>query len=158
MLAEVGQVETAIEALADHDRCVVVGRGFHYATAFEWALKIQELTYVLAQPLSAADLLHGPIAMVAPGFPALLVATSGPLLEPMADLARRLLDRGAHLVAITDRDDFPADRHIVIPACEEWLAPLVAAPAFQAFAYLLAAAKGLDPERPRGLSKVTRTR
>ncbi|MDH3294731.1 MAG: SIS domain-containing protein [Acidimicrobiia bacterium] len=158
VLADRRQVEEAVAGLVDHDRCVIVGRGFHHATAFEWALKLQELTYVLAQPFSAADLLHGPIALLQPGFPVLMVATGGPLLESMTDLARQLVDRRIHVVAITDEIGFPAEQRVVIPACDEWLSPLVAAPALQAFAHALALAKGLDPEQPRGLTKVTRTR
>ena len=158
VLSQIDRVDDAIEGVIEHDRCVVVGRGFHHATAFEWALKLQELSSVLAQPFSAADFLHGPVAMVELGFPVLMVATGGAVLAPMAELARDLLSRGAHLVALTDRHDFPADRRIVIPAGPEWLAPLVAAPALQAFSRSLALAKGLDPEQPRGLSKVTRTR
>jgi glucosamine--fructose-6-phosphate aminotransferase (isomerizing) len=158
VLARVDSIGRAAEDLIDADHCVVLGRGYHHATAFEWALKLQELTYILAQPFSAADFLHGPIAMIERDFPVLIVATRGPLFEPMADLARDLRRRGAHVVALVDDGGFPADRRIEIPAVEEWLAPLVAAPALQAFAHALALGKGLDPDRPRGLQKVTRTR
>jgi glucosamine--fructose-6-phosphate aminotransferase (isomerizing) len=58
-------------------QCVVLGRGFNYATAFEWALKLKELTYLIAEPYSSADFQHGPIAMVEGGFPILAVAPSG---------------------------------------------------------------------------------
>ncbi len=67
------------EARAGQDRCAVLGRGYHYATAREWALKLKELAYVLADPYSAADFQHGPIALVTQAYPVLAVATTGPL-------------------------------------------------------------------------------
>ena len=154
---ESGTVEMA-DALVESDRCVVVGRGFQLATTFEWALKLQELTYMLAQPYSAADFLHGPVAVVEPGFPALLVATSGPTYDQMTALAGDLLVRGCHVIAMTDRPDTPCTQRITMPEVEPWLAPIVAAPALQRFAHDLALARGLDPDAPRGLTKVTRTR
>jgi glutamine---fructose-6-phosphate transaminase (isomerizing) len=157
-ISGVGDLDAAVEALVAADRCVVVGRGFHHATAFEWALKLQELTYILAQPYSAADFLHGPVAVVESGFPVLMVASAGPLLAPMAQLAGELRAQGAHVVAIADDAGFPADVVVPIAATEEWLAPIVAAPALQLFAHRLAGARGADPDAPRGLAKVTRTR
>lgn len=143
--------------LVQTQRCVVLGRGFHHATAFEWALKLQELAYLLAQPFSAADFLHGPVAVIEDGLPVLIVATSGPTFDEMAGLAARLRQRGAHVVAVTDRDGVDADRVIPIPTVEPWLSPIIAAPAIQRFSHALAVARRHDPDAPRGLSKVTRT-
>lgn len=151
-------LDAAVDILAHADRCVVVGRGFHHSTAFEWALKLQELSYVLAQPFSTADFLHGPVAVVEGGFPVLMVATSGGLFAEMLQLVDDLRDRGASIVAITDQPGFPADRIITIPQAPEWLSPIVAAPALQRFAHQLTLARGLDPDSPRGLSKVTLTK
>ena len=67
-------------------QCVVLGRGFNYATAFEWALKLKELTYLIAEPYSSADFQHGPIAMVEGGFPVLAVAPSGKVYDSMQDM------------------------------------------------------------------------
>jgi glucosamine--fructose-6-phosphate aminotransferase (isomerizing) len=144
--------------LAGIDRCVVLARGYHYATAYEWALKLQELTYILAQPYSAADFLHGPTAVIDEGFPVLVVASSGPLFDSVAEVAARLREQGAVVIAISDRSDMPCDRLIAIPTVDEWLAPIVAAPALQLFSYHLTLARGADPDTPRGLTKVTRTR
>jgi len=144
--------------LASSERCIVLGRGFHHATAFEWALKLQELTYLLAQPFSAADFLHGPVAVVERGIPVLMVATTGPTFEEMASLATRLRRAGAHVVVITDGEGVEADRTIRIPQVEPWLSPIVAAPAIQRFSHALAVARRLDPDAPRGLTKVTKTR
>jgi len=147
-----------LEALTDADRCAVVGRGFHLSTAFEWALKLQELTYMLAQPFSSADFLHGPVAIVESGFPVLTVATGGPTYAEMAELAGSMTERGATVITLTDEDGTPGENTIRIPRVAPWLSPIVAAPVIQRFAHDLTVARGLDPEAPRGLSKVTRTR
>ncbi|MPZ53181.1 MAG: SIS domain-containing protein [Acidimicrobiia bacterium] len=147
----------AVSGLIDVDRCVVVGRGFHQATIYEWALKLQELTYLLSQPFSAADFRHGPVAVVEEGFPVLAVATAGPTLDEMTTLVTDMQTRNAHVVTMTD-SDAPGDVIISIPEVEPWLSPIVAAPALQRFAHDLTVARGIDPETPRGLSKVTHTR
>ena len=142
------------------DRCVVVGRGYNYATAFEIALKLKELTYLVAEPYSPADFLHGPVAMVERDFPALVIAPSGATLANVRALARDLRDAGAELLVISD---VPAmlqlgQTSLALPdKVPEWLSPVTAAVAGQIFALHLAQAKGLDPDRPRGLQKVTRT-
>jgi glucosamine--fructose-6-phosphate aminotransferase (isomerizing) len=142
------------------DRCVVVGRGYNYATAFEIALKLKELTYLIAEPYSPADFLHGPVAMVERDFPALVVAPSGATLANVRALARDLRDAGAELLVISD---VPAmlqlgQTSLALPdKVPEWLSPVTAAVAGQIFALHLAQAKGLDPDHPRGLQKVTRT-
>lgn len=147
-----------VDELIESDRCVVVGRGFQLASTFEWALKLQELTYLLAQPYSAADFVHGPVAVIEAGFPVLVVATSGPTYDQMATLAADLVGRGCHVITLTDRPDTAGNQIIRAPMVDPWLAPIVAAPALQRFSHDLALARGLDPDAPRGLSKVTRTR
>ena len=156
-MAAAGDLDMAVEGLVDADRCVVVGRGFHQATVFEWALKLQELTYLLAQPFSAADFLHGPVAVVEEGFPVLVVATRGPTYDQMATLAADMMDRGAHVVTVTDVAATPGSVVVPAPAIEPWLSPIVLAPIIQRFAHDLTLARGQDPDAPRGLTKVTRT-
>jgi glutamine---fructose-6-phosphate transaminase (isomerizing) len=141
-------------------RAVVLGRGFQYATAREWSLKLKEIAGVLADPYSAADFEHGPITLVEPGFPALAVATSGAALTGVVALLRRLVHTGADLVVASDD---PAVRSLgrvglVLPdGVPEWLAPVASIVPLQLFAYHLALAKGMDAERPRHLQKVTLT-
>jgi glucosamine--fructose-6-phosphate aminotransferase (isomerizing) len=143
-------------------RCIVLGRGFHYATAREWALKLKELAYVLADPYSAADFRHGPLALVEPGFPVLAVAPGGATSDDLVALLTRLkTDQGADLLVLSDRVEtlalgtwalrMPAD----VP---EWLVPIVSIVPAQLYAYHLTLAKGLDPETPRHIGKVTLTR
>jgi glucosamine--fructose-6-phosphate aminotransferase (isomerizing) len=153
-------VATIAASWAGEDRCAVLARGFQYATAREWALKLKELAYVMADPYSGADFEHGPIALVEPGFPVLAVATAGPLLADMHGQVERLAAAGARLLVLSDD---PALRSfgdgIAVPAgVPEWLAPIVTILPAQLFAYHLALARGLDTEAPRTISKVTLTR
>ena len=141
--------------------CVVLGRGFNYATAFEWALKLKELTYVSAEPYSSADFQHGPIAMVEGGFPILAVAPSGKVLDSMKDMLTRLRrEKDAELVVISDDADTLALAQSPIqlpPQVPEWLTPLVSILPAQLFACHLTEVKGYDPETPRSITKVTET-
>lgn len=143
------------------NQCVVLGRGFNYATAFEWALKLKELTYIIAEPYSSADFQHGPIAMVEGGFPVLAVAPRGKVHESMRDMLTRLRrDKNAELVLISDDADSLALAQSPIqlpPQIPEWLTPLVSIIPAQLFACHLTTVKGYDPEKPRNLTKVTET-
>lgn len=141
-------------------RFVVIGRGFNYATAFEIALKLKETSYVVAEPFSSADFLHGPTALLEPGFPVVLVAPSGRVYRDVADLMGLLREREARVVAITDRPAAFAGASILPLADDvpEWLSPLVAVVPGQLLALAHAQARGFNPDQPRGLSKVTHTR
>lgn len=139
---------------------VVMGRGFNFATAFEIALKIKETCYVIAEPYSTADFLHGPVAMVEPGFPALLVAPAGAVAEDATELLDLLVRRRAEVIVISDRPDLLARAGTLLPlppGVPEWLSPVIAVVPGQLWAVALARARGLDPDQPRGLTKVTRT-
>jgi glucosamine--fructose-6-phosphate aminotransferase (isomerizing) len=145
-------------AWATEQRCAVLARGFHYATAREWALKLKELAYVLADPYSAADFQHGPIALIEEGFPVLAIATSGNALPGMIELLGRLRAARARLLVLSnDRSALDMGDGVPLPPVPEWLAPLVAIIPAQLFAYHLARARGIDTEAPRNLKKVTLT-
>lgn len=143
------------------DQCIVLGRGLHYATACEWALKLEELTYVVAEPYSAADFRHGPVAIAAPGFPVLAVAPSGAVYpDVLALLSSLVQQRGVDLVTISDQDEALALARTPLrlaPGLPEWLTPMASIVAGQLFAYHLARAMGRDTESPRNLTKVTQT-
>jgi glutamine---fructose-6-phosphate transaminase (isomerizing) len=145
----------------DIEQCLVIGRGFNYATALELALKLKELTYLTATAYSSADFRHGPIATVAAGMPAILVMPGGAALADLLDLAYELQSRGADLVMISDgaADQLPGGTLLPLPApLPEWLSPITAIVPGQVLALRLALARGGDPDRPRGLHKVTLTR
>jgi glucosamine--fructose-6-phosphate aminotransferase (isomerizing) len=144
------------------DHCVVLGRGFNYATAFEWALKLKELAYVIAEPYSSADFQHGPVAMIERDFPVLAIAPDGAVFDDTLELLTRLKkEQRAELLVVSDRDEALAlaNTPLKIPSgLPEWLTPIAAIAAAQLFCYHVTRAKGLDTESPRGLRKVTLTR
>src|SRR4029078_6206561 len=92
------QIESTVERYARMDHCAVVGRGLNYANAYEFAIKMMETCYVVAERFSSADFLHGPIAMVERNFPAFLFAPPGPTLRGMKELLERLDGLGAETV------------------------------------------------------------
>lgn len=143
------------------NQCVVLGRGFNYATAYEWALKLKELTYIIAEPYSSADFQHGPIAMVEGGFPVLAVAPKGKVHGSMKDMLTRLRkDKDAELVVISDDADSLSLAQSPIqlpPRIPEWLTPIVGIVPAQLFACHLTQVKGYDTEKPRNITKVTET-
>lgn len=163
--SEVLALDESIAAMAQRyrymQRCAVLGRGFNYATAFEWALKLKEMTYVAAEPYSTADFLHGPVAMVERGFPILAVSPKGMVFSSTLEVIEMVhRDRGAELVVISNSE--PALRLAQSPiplpdGIPEWLSPLISIIPGQLFSYHLALVKGYDPQAPRSLSKVTQT-
>jgi glucosamine--fructose-6-phosphate aminotransferase (isomerizing) len=155
------QIARAAERYREMLRCVVLGRGYNYATAFEIALKLKELCYLDAEPYSSADFVHGPIAVVGSGYPALVIAPSGKMFGTMRDFGAELMTRGAELLVISDRQEILDEAVTPLPLPEgvpEWLSPLVVVVPGQLFALHLTLLKGFDPDRPQGLTKVTITR
>jgi glutamine---fructose-6-phosphate transaminase (isomerizing) len=165
LMAEALAVEESAREIAQHHakrrRAIVLGRGFGYATAREWALKLQELAQVAAVPYSSADFEHGPLALAEPGLPVLAVALAGAELDAQIALLKRLQDD--HAVGLLVISDAPAaralDEGLALPAgIPPWLAPLVEILPAQLYTYHLTVARGLDPEQPRTITKVTKTR
>lgn len=152
----------AAEALGAHDKCILLGRGYNYATAKEWALKLKELAYIMADPYAAPDFKHGPIALVEPGFPVLAVAPAGAVEADMVELLRHLREKlGAELLVVSDDDKALATGQLALRlpgGVPEWLTPLVAIVPAQLYSYHLTRARGFDTEAPRYLKKVTETR
>ena len=141
-------------------RCVVIGRGYNYATAFETALKLKELTYTIVEPYSSADFLHGPLAMLEPGFPVIVVAPSGIMAAEAVGFIRTLRERQAEVIAISDDADVLAGARVPLPlpaAAPEWLSPLTAIVPGQLLALHLAHARDFDIDAPRAIRKVTET-
>jgi glucosamine--fructose-6-phosphate aminotransferase (isomerizing) len=158
------QQSTGIARLADQyksmDQCVIIGRGYNYATSFELALKLKELTYVMATAYSSADFRHGPIATIEAGLPAILIMPAGATFDDMLDLAGALQQRGAELLVISEATQSLSLAKTTLPLAQsvpEWLSPVTAIIPGQLLALHLALAKGFNPDLPRGLQKVTRT-
>ncbi len=161
VLALDGQIAQMTQRYRYMNQCVVLGRGFNYATAFEWALKLKELTYVIAEPYSSADFQHGPIAMVEGGFPVMAVAPLGGVHSSMREMLTRLRkQQNAELVIISDDEEVLALAQSAIPlpsGIPEWLTPIVGIIPAQLFACHLTEVKGYDAETPRSITKVTET-
>lgn len=151
--------------LKGRDRCVVIGRGYNRATASEVALKIQETSYLSAQDYGASDFLHGPVAVVEPGFEVLVIVAPGPTAATVLAVATRARELGARVTVISDG---PVDRAAIAAAADahvhletdlaEPLTPIAFAVAGQLVALHLALAEGRSPDVPRALRKVTVTR
>jgi glutamine---fructose-6-phosphate transaminase (isomerizing) len=165
-------IERALEATAAAEaaagdvgamrQAIVVGRGYEYSTAREWALKLKELARVFAEPYSPADLAHGPVAVLEPGAIVLAVAPSGATAGAMREMLVGLRDNvGTDLLVLSDLPALRAVGRWSIPLASglpEWLAPITSIVPAQRFAVALARAKGIDPEQPRHIRKVTLTR
>jgi glutamine---fructose-6-phosphate transaminase (isomerizing) len=155
------EIGAIVERYRYMNECVVLGRGYNYATAFELALKLKELTYTIAEPYSSADFMHGPLALIEHGFPAIVVAPSGVVLPEMQEFIQTLKQREAEIIAISDDIDtlslarVPLQLPSPVP---EWLSPIVSIIPGQLFSLHLAKVRDFDPDHPRGLRKVTETR
>ncbi len=165
-LATALDVEREIHRMAadqrDATRALVIGRGYEYATAREWALKIKELAHVFADPYSAADFQHGPVALVEAGVPVVAIVRAGPTADGMIELVGRLrADLDAELAVVSELPEALAHATWPIrmaPPPAEWLAPIASIVPGQLHAMYLTREKGRDPEAPRNIVKVTRTR
>jgi glucosamine--fructose-6-phosphate aminotransferase (isomerizing) len=163
-LAAALESESEAEAVARHlagrDRLIVVGRGFGYATARELALKLKELARLAADPYSVADFLHGPLALVEPGYPVIAIAPSGPTAADLDALLARLGELGVEQIVISDRQEAVAAASLAIrlpSGVPDWLMPIAAIVPGQLLALHLALARGIDPESPRWIRKITLT-
>lgn len=141
------------------DRLSVLGRGFNYATACEISLKVKELTYIASAGYSEADFRHGPIAVVQPGYPVILVAPQGKAFAALRAIFATLKDKGAQTLVISNDDGLlaQATQPLPMPAAPEWLSPIVGVMPGQVFAMQQALVRAYEVDKPRGLSKVTIT-
>jgi glucosamine--fructose-6-phosphate aminotransferase (isomerizing) len=170
------ELETELRGRAQRYRfmqhAVCIGRGLNYSNSFEFALKLMETCYVIAERFSSADLLHGPIAMLDASFPAFVFAPPGVTWKSSREMLEKLQSLKAETLLITDRSNKEAESlpglensAVVIPARlgrknampEEIFTPIPYIIPGQLFAASLAEVKRLDPDRPRTLSKVTQT-
>jgi glucosamine--fructose-6-phosphate aminotransferase (isomerizing) len=154
------KVEELVQRYAFMENCVVVGRGMNYGNSYELALKLMETCYVVAERFSSADFFHGPLAIVERRFPVILFAPPGVTKQGTVDLLARLHDLNADSFTITGDPEIAklSSRSLMMdPEIDEFISPIPYIIPAQLFAALLAEAKGLNPDAPRSLSKVTRT-
>jgi glucosamine--fructose-6-phosphate aminotransferase (isomerizing) len=166
------EIRVRAERFCFMHHALCVGRGLNYSNSFEFALKLMETCYVVAERFSSADLMHGPIAMVGEHFPAFVFCPSGPTWKSSSELLEKLDSIKAQSTLITDRGNkavaalkpdnrirltIPADITFKGALPEEVYTPIPYIIPAQLFAAHLAEVKGLDPDKPRTLSKVTLT-
>ncbi len=153
-------VEKIVERYVFMENCVIVGRGMNYGNSYEMALKLMETCYVVAERFSSADFFHGPLAIVERRFPVVLFGPAGATKKSSVELLNRLHELNADCLAITNDAEIAkmASNSLILPSdIDEFLSPIPFIIPAQLFAALLSEAKGLDPDAPRSLSKVTKT-
>jgi glucosamine--fructose-6-phosphate aminotransferase (isomerizing) len=153
LLRDDGWPTVLAERLAGVDRLLTVARGLLYGAAAELSLKLLETTSMLTAAYSTADLRHGPVAVASTGLHVLALAHPGPALHDVSDLVADLRLRGA---SVTVAGPVP-NSQLPWPKSPEVVAPVLAVVRGQQLALALARLRGLDPDRPRGLAKVTLT-
>jgi glucosamine--fructose-6-phosphate aminotransferase (isomerizing) len=156
-----GEIGEKVERYRFMQECFVLARGVNYAVALEAALKIQETTFVRAKAFASSDFQHGPIAMIDSDIPVIVYAPDGPSLPNMSAMADRLASSGIELVVISNNRDLlskGACAFAIPPESNDILSPFFNAAVAQMFACKLAVVKGMDPDNPKGLTKVTITR
>ncbi len=154
------EVRELVQRYRYMDHCIVVGRGINYGNAFEFALKLMETCYVIAERFSAADFLHGPIALIERDFPAFMFMPPGKAFNDLRAVTGRLQKLRAEVVAISAPDTrIPAALRVIrVPgSVPEIYSPIPYIVPAQIFAALLAEVKGLHPDTPRSLRIVTQT-
>lgn len=154
------KVKEVVQRYVFMENCVVVGRGMNYGNSYELALKLMETCYVVAERFSSADFFHGPLAIVERRFPVILFAPIGVTRPSSIDLLKRLHELNADSLSITNDEEVAklSTHTIKLPTeIDEFLSPIPFIVPAQLFAAHLSEAKGLDPDAPRSLSKVTKT-
>ena len=154
------QIKDLVQRYVFMENCVVVGRGMNYGNSYELALKLMETCYVVAERFSSADFFHGPLAIVERRFPVVMFAPEGVTQKSSIELLERLHELNADCLAITNNTQIAKmspNSLFLPPEIDEYLSPIPFIVPAQLFAALLSEAKGLDPDAPRSLSKVTKT-
>mgnify|MGYP003577523362 CR=1 FL=1 len=154
------EIEKIVQRYTFMENCVVVGRGMNYGNSYELALKLMETCYVVAERFSSADFFHGPLAIVERRFPVVLFAPTGVTQKSNVDLLNRLHELHADCLSITNDEKIAglSSRSILMPKeLDEFLSPIPFIIPAQLFAAHLSEAKGINPDAPRSLAKVTQT-
>lgn len=155
-----GEIQSKVERYRFMNECFVLARGINYAVSLETALKIQETTYVRAKAFATSDFQHGPIAMIGRDIPVLIFAPDGPSLRDVSSMVNKLGSEHIEMIIVSNRKDMLdlGTTSFSIPAtANDIVSPFYNVVVAQMFACRLALSKGLDPDNPRGLKKVTVT-
>jgi len=157
ILARSAQIKEIAAANVDQDNWLFLGRGFNYPVALEGALKLKEISYIHAEGLPAAEMKHGPIALIADGMPAVFVATAGPQYDKIMGNIAEVKARGGSTIVVATEGDRNIAEHadylITIPDAPEFLQPMLTVVPLQLLAYHAAVLRGQDVDKPRNLAK-----
>jgi glucosamine--fructose-6-phosphate aminotransferase (isomerizing) len=157
ILTQSDQIKEIAAANVDKNNWLFLGRGFNYPVALEGALKLKEISYIHAEGLPAAEMKHGPIALIADGMPAVFIATSGPQYDKIMGNIAEVRARGGKIIVVATEGDENiaqhADHLIMIPDAPEFLQPMLAVVPLQLLAYHAAVLRGHDVDKPRNLAK-----
>ncbi|MCS6848914.1 MAG: SIS domain-containing protein [Anaerolineae bacterium] len=167
VLALEQQITELVEPFIHDERAVVIGRGYAYGAAHEIALKLKETCFIAAHAYSAADFLHGPVAMIEPGYPAIVLLNHDETLETTLQVMERILQRGGRVLCLATQPataplsalaGYPALTTLALGTPPGLLSPIAFIVAGQLFALHLSVRLGYNPDVSRGLTKVTVTK
>jgi glutamine---fructose-6-phosphate transaminase (isomerizing) len=157
ILKQSEHIKSIAAANINRNNWLFLGRGLNYPVALEGALKLKEISYIHAEGLPAAEMKHGPIALIADGMPAVFIATTGPNYEKILGNINEVKARGGQIIVVATEGDESihkyADHLITIPDAPALLQPMLAVVPLQLLAYHAAVIRGLDVDKPRNLAK-----
>jgi glucosamine--fructose-6-phosphate aminotransferase (isomerizing) len=157
ILEQAPRIKRVTEKYVGRENWLFLGRGYNYPTALEGALKLKEISYIHAEGMPAAEMKHGPIALINEGMPAVFIANKGRQYEKVLSNIHEVRARGGHVIAVATEGDEHIREHVqdvlYIPDIPEPLSPILAAIPLQLMAYYAALARGHDVDKPRNLAK-----
>ncbi|MDP7348598.1 MAG: isomerizing glutamine--fructose-6-phosphate transaminase, partial [Phycisphaeraceae bacterium] len=157
ILEQSDHIRTCVDRYVDRDNWLFLGRGYNYPVALEGALKLKEISYIHAEGMPAAEMKHGPIALIDEGMPVVFVATRGSQYDKVMSNIEEVRARGGRVIAVATEGDTDISRYadsvFEIPPVSDALAPLLTVIPLQLVAYHAAVLRGLDVDKPRNLAK-----
>ncbi len=157
VLAMSDHIRDITKKFCDRENWLFLGRGYHYPVALEGALKLKEISYIHAEGMPAAEMKHGPIALITKAMPVVFIATRGSQYDKVISNIEEVKARGGQIIAVATEGDRQIERYsdhvIYVPNAAEPLQPLLSVVPLQLIAYHAAVARGLDVDKPRNLAK-----
>jgi glucosamine--fructose-6-phosphate aminotransferase (isomerizing) len=157
ILEQDARIKRVTEKYTNRENWLFLGRGYNYPTALEGALKLKEISYIHAEGMPAAEMKHGPIALINDGMPAVFIANRGRQYEKVMSNIQEVRSRGGHVIAVATEGDNDIKRYaedvLYVPDIEECLSPMLTVIPLQLMAYHAAVLRGHDVDKPRNLAK-----
>jgi len=157
ILEQAQQIKRVTEKYIERENWLFLGRGYNYPTALEGALKLKEISYIHAEGMPAAEMKHGPIALINEGMPVVFIANRGRQYEKVMSNIQEVRSRGGHVIAVATEGDEQIKKHVqdvlYVPDVPEPLSPMLTVIPLQLMAYYAAVARGHDVDKPRNLAK-----